>query len=108
MNNNLDLTCIPNCFPRNWTLELPDRSFYISYLRYSQDYGSDTTAIVWGQLQRFIILKGNHFENLRPFLESNSYLKAFRYAYDHKSDILPNFTDFKSLGGKKFVYPPQL
>ncbi len=47
-------------FPRNTLLnDSPDALFYVSYLSYSSDYGSDTTALVVGQMQRFFILNGD-------------------------------------------------
>jgi hypothetical protein len=50
----------PSTFPRNVILnDSPDVLFYVSYLPYSEDYGSNTTALVVGQMQRFYILNGD-------------------------------------------------
>lgn len=55
--------------------------FYISYNNYDLDiYGSDTTALVLGQMEEFLILNGNHIKeykklNGEPF---SKYLDYFR------------------------------
>lgn len=55
--------------------------FYVSYNDYDVDvYGSDTTALVLGQMQEFLILNGNHIKeykklNGEPF---SKYLDYFR------------------------------
>ena len=47
-------------FAKNQLLnDSPDALFYVSYLPHSEDYGSNTTALVVGQMQRFFILNGD-------------------------------------------------
>jgi hypothetical protein len=54
---------------------------YISF-NFKDDYvyGNETTAIVIGQMQRFYILNGNHFEKL----ENMSTLEALKYFQNNK------------------------
>lgn len=55
--------------------------FYISYNNHDVDiYGSDTTALVLGQMEEFLILNGNHIEGYRKLsgLPFSEYLKYFR------------------------------
>ena len=45
--------------------------FYVSYNNYDVDiYGTDTTALVWGQMENFYILEGDHREGYKPLLDS--------------------------------------
>lgn len=46
--------------------------FYVSYSSYYQDvavYGSDTTALVVGQMQLFFILDGDHRKQYKELIE---------------------------------------
>ena len=55
--------------------------FYISYNNYDVDiYGSDTTALVLGQMEEFLILNGDHIEGYRKLsgLPFSEYLNYFR------------------------------
>ncbi len=55
--------------------------FYISYNNHDVDiYGSDTTALVLGQMEEFLILNGNHVEEYRKLsgLPFSEYLNYFR------------------------------
>lgn len=55
--------------------------FCISYNDYDVDiYGSDTTALVLGQMEEFLILNGNHVEEYRKLsgLPFSEYLNYFR------------------------------
>lgn len=55
--------------------------FYISYNDYDVDiYGSDTTALVLGQMEEFLILNGNHVDGYRKLsgLPFSKYLNYFR------------------------------
>ena len=54
--------------------------FYISYNNVdTSDYGSDTTALVIGQMEHFYILNGNHTANYLPLIKKglNHCLKYF-------------------------------
>ena len=45
----------------NITKDAPDGSFYVSYNATDyRIYGDETTALVWGQMQGFYILNGDH------------------------------------------------
>lgn len=52
-------------------------------------YGSDTTAIVIGQMQRFYILNGDHRKALsnKTFLECIAYFSENSQAINCKSDV---------------------
>lgn len=71
-------------------------------------YGTDTTAIVIGQMQRFYILKGNHFENLKNltnfkdcieyYLNNLNSIHKMSDKYD-KTDaekVINDYIDFKN------------
>jgi hypothetical protein len=53
-----------NGFPiliSNTVIESEKEDFYISYNAYDRmTYGSDTTALVYGEMQHFLILNGDH------------------------------------------------
>lgn len=70
-------------YPRhNTTIDSKDH--YLSYNfgdRYI--YGSDTTAIVIGQMQRFYILNGNHMKEL----EKKSFEECIEYFLQNKDSI---------------------
>lgn len=70
--------------------------FYISYNYRDRDfYGDDTTALVWGQMQKFYILVGDHRAAYAPLVAQGweacfAYYKA-NIALSHKhSDKLPD------------------
>ena len=53
--------------------------FYVSYNSYdSAHYGSDTTALVAGQMQRFYILNGDHRKAYAPLL-AQGFPACFEY-----------------------------
>lgn len=53
--------------------------FYISYNSYDAHiYGSDTTALVLGQMQKFFILNGNHIENYKKIAKMG-FFKCLEY-----------------------------
>lgn len=70
--------------PSNTTLNPQnDETWYVSYLPFSDDYGSNTTALVVGQMQRFFILDGDfrkEYQNLMP--------QGFRACYQFFLDNL--------------------
>lgn len=44
--------------------------FYISYNNWDvATYGSDTTALVWGQMQRFYVLNGDHRSEYQKLID---------------------------------------
>ena len=64
--------------------------FYISYNNYDLDiYGSDTTALVLGQMEEFLILNGNHVENYRKLKDEpfSKYLDYFRKNKEHMNSF---------------------
>lgn len=89
------------------------KDHYISYNWKDTDiYGSDTTAIVIGQMQRFYILNGNHWENLVDlsfedciaYFERNANLiNKMSNKYDPKDaqKVIIDYKNFK----KKHGYP---
>lgn len=57
--------------------------FYISYNNYdSSIYGSDTTALVLGQMQRFYILNGNHVKEYNSLIKEG-FSACFKYYLDN-------------------------
>ena len=58
---------IPN---RTDDVETGSPHWYISYNNYDRaSYGSDTTALVLGQMEYFLILNGDHREGFRAAIE---------------------------------------
>jgi hypothetical protein len=74
---------------------MPGDGFYISYNDVDQGiYGSDTTAIVVGQMQRFFILNGDHREGYAPLIQQGfdaciAYYEAHISESNKFSDKLP-------------------
>ncbi len=68
--------------------------FYISYNPSSKDYGSDTTALVLGQMEAFLILNGDHRENYYLANQEGSFEKVYEY-YINSDCINKEFTDTK-------------
>lgn len=74
--------------------------FYVSYNDHDTSiYGSDTTALVFGQMQRFFILTGDHrpqyaeliaagFEACLDYYKANSDLA---HGYSDRVDDIPGF-----------------
>lgn len=69
--------------------------FYISHNTVdSSIYGGETTALVWGQMQRFFILKGNHVAQYEALLGDGwdacvGYYRDQSEAWHANSDVLP-------------------
>jgi len=61
----------------------PDALFYVSYLSDEGWYGSDTTALVVGQMQRFYILNGDFREQYSELIP-----QGFKACYDFFKDNL--------------------
>ena len=70
--------------------------FYVSYNNYDVDiYGCDTTALVFGQMQKFYILKGDHRAQYAPLISQGfdaclSYFQAnlaAAHKYSDKFDV---------------------
>lgn len=60
---------VPGCGPSP-NLVMGGEGFYISYNDHDIGiYGCDTTAIVLGQMQGFLILKGDHRSQYAPLVE---------------------------------------
>ena len=81
--------------PNGMTCVSPNRvtahseEFYVSYNNYDRStYGSDTTALVVGQRQRFYVLNGNHEKQLT----NKSFDECLNYVHDH-SNLLNKFSD---------------
>jgi len=93
----MKLTGVPSVVP-NDVMET-NSAFYVSYNnRDSFMYGSDTTALVKGQMEKFYILNGDHREAYKALMEAhkdsadhgfNVCLAYFQEHQDEKS----NFSD---------------
>lgn len=62
---------------------LKDAGCYVSYLPYTSDYGSDTTALVRAdgiRPEKFLILNGNH---VKEYLELATYDACIVYFKNH-------------------------
>lgn len=74
---------IPISIRPNTVYMLKDENCYVSYLPYTPDYGSDTTALVRAdgvRPEKFLILNGNH---VREFLELATYDACVEYFKNH-------------------------
>lgn len=74
---------IPISIRPNTVYMLKDENCYVSYLPYTSDYGSDTTALVRAdgiRPEKFLILNGNH---VRSFLELETYDSCVAYFKEH-------------------------
>jgi hypothetical protein len=61
--------------------------FYISYNNIDGHiYGGDTTALVWGQMQNFLILNGDHRKGYQPLI-SAGYDACVAYFRDNIAQI---------------------
>ena len=59
-------------------------NFYISYNNWDiSSYGCDTTALVWGQMQYFFILNGDHRVQYAA-LNAQGFEACFKYFNDNK------------------------
>lgn len=59
------------CSTPNTALPSPDKKFYISYNNIDTSpslYGSDTTALVKGQMDYFYILNGDHYSKYKKLI----------------------------------------
>ena len=65
--------------------------WYISYMKYVADYGSDTTALVLGQAEYFLILNGDHRQGFKDCIKDRGNLTrlgaCLQYVRDHKNDL---------------------
>lgn len=96
-------------YPRHNDI-IESKDHYISYNFADRSvYGTDTTAIVIGQMQRFYILKGDHTEYLKDknfkqcmeYFQNNIGLKhPFSDNYDEK-DALNIINDYKAFKLKR-------
>jgi hypothetical protein len=57
--------------------------FYLSYSADTRDYGCETTALVFGQMALFFILKGDHRKNYEKALEQGGKDAALDYFIDN-------------------------
>lgn len=69
--------------------------FYISHNTVDESiYGGETTALVWGQMQRFFILKGNHLAQYQELISQGwdaclNYYRNLPDEWHPNSDLLP-------------------
>lgn len=75
--------------------------FYVSYNNHdTRDYGSDTTALVKGQMEHFLILNGDHTEKYKELIPKG---------YDACVEYFKNNIEQKNFRsdevGQKFVWP---
>ena len=94
-------------------LTVDHKDHYISYNFADREmYGSDTTAIVIGQMQRFYILNGNHltqladksFKQCVKYFNDNIKLKNHMsndYAETDALKVIAEYKDFKLKHGYK-------
>jgi hypothetical protein len=87
------------------------KDHYVSFnWRDTDIYGQETTAIVIGQMQRFYILNGNHFENLKElntqeafdyFLNNQKHVnaKSNKFDLDDALKVITEYREFKKLHG---------
>ena len=79
-------------FPTPNTITTDRDDFYVSYNdRDIKVYGSDTTALVWGEMQGFYILNGNHVKAYRE-LESQGWDACYAY-YLSKPELHNKYSD---------------
>lgn len=57
-------------------VETGSKHWYISFNSSSRDYGCETTALVLGQMEYFLILKGDHREGFQQAIDDDK--KSFR------------------------------
>lgn len=95
---------IPLFLNVNNTYTPPDKGYYISYLPYTSDYGSDTTALVRDdgiRLQKFLILNGFHMDEYKKLNSYEECVEYFKTHLDQKNrlsedwDKEPTFVDGK-------------
>ena len=77
-----------NAFPKNKTTSTSPH-WYISHLVYSEDYGCETTALVIGQMEYFIILEGDHRDKFAELmaivdLKASQLKRCIQYARTQK------------------------
>ena len=61
MTNHIDNNFGFPCMVPNTVIEAENGDFYVSYNDYDISiYGTDTTALVKGQMEKFYILNGDH------------------------------------------------
>ena len=66
--------------------------FYVSYnIVDSRIYGSDTTALVIGQMQHFYILNGDHRDAYRPLIAQG--LQSCLNYFASQSDQISKFSE---------------
>jgi hypothetical protein len=66
--------------------------FYVSYNRRDSGiYGSDTTALVVGQMQHFYILNGNHMADYLPLIDEG--LDACLDYFEANIDLINKHSD---------------
>lgn len=76
--------------------------FYISYNDHDTSiYGSDTTALVLGQMEKFYILNGDHRAKYEKLIESGfdacmEYFKANIHLINKRSEKIENSADVES------------
>lgn len=84
-NSGTFTVCVPN------TVQEGD-GFYVSYNKYDTDiYGSDTTALVIGQMARFYILNGDHRAQYRALLSDG--LDACLAYFEQNLESVNKFSD---------------
>jgi hypothetical protein len=84
--------CIPNDI-------IEGNGFYISYNNHDNDwYGSDTTALVVGQMEHFYILNGNHVANYLPLIE-----KGFNACFDYFEEHIERINKTSEYNDKNIV-----
>lgn len=95
-------------FPKCNTISKKTKDFYISY-NYSDRaaYGSDTTALVIGQMQRFYILNGDHrkaysqfdtFEQCIEYFKANAHLMnklSNQYDENDAAEVINEYKAFQ-------------
>ena len=80
------------CLTPNKTFNSPDKTFYVSYnSRDAYLYGDVTTALVWGQMEHFYILYGDHRKEYKELMDQG-WQACFDYFAGHK-DLLSKYSE---------------
>lgn len=68
------------------------KDFYVSYSFDSRQYGCYTTALVIGNMQMFLIIEGDHREQLKDFVKRGSLRSCLEY-FEVNKHLKVKFSD---------------
>lgn len=75
----------------NVTLDDPNGIFFISYNKYEEDYGCDTTALVYGNHEAFFILDGDHRQAYVNIIANQGWNWEACFEYFNANESCRNF-----------------